>query len=453
MINPDSGKTKVIPISDIQVIDRRREEFGDIAALAQDILSTGLLQNLVLMETEDGTGVQLLAGERRLRALRKLVEDGHEMFQQVTCKVYPFMPDPIDQKTVELMENIARKDMSYAEKLALELDIHSLQIERFGEKVSNVQGHSVRDTAAMLEMSHTQLNRDLELAQAIKIDPSLGQLKNKTEALKALARAKEQMLVTELARRHQERKGDSDVDKARRVIANSYKVVKSSLDGLKQLEDYSLDFVEIDPAYNVPLRECVDLTEEEITNLLSEVIPADQYLNELEELFTTLTKKMRKNSWLILWHADEPWHQPTLDSLLKCGFEGTGSDGMWIKNRGNTRTPNIHFRNYYESFHYVRLGQAMLAKPGYKNIFNHNVPSDTKRCHPNEKPIELYMEILDAFCLPHHAVASVFAGSGNCLLAAANLGLQAVGWDKSDQYKPHYLNRVYADVPGEYSSY
>lgn len=56
-----------IPISDIVVGTRRREDLGDISGLADSISSWGLLHPVVVDDKN-----RLVAGERRLRACQQL---------------------------------------------------------------------------------------------------------------------------------------------------------------------------------------------------------------------------------------------------------------------------------------------------------------------------------------------------------------------------------------------
>jgi DNA modification methylase len=46
-----------------------------------------------------------------------------------------------------------------------------------------------------------------------------------------------------------------------------------------------------------------------------------------------------------------------------------------------------------------------------------------------------------------------FLGSGNTILSAANLGMQAFGCDLSQGYKDSFAVRVASGAPGSYQSY
>lgn len=61
-------------------------DVDNVDSLAEAILMDGLLHNLVVRPTPDGM-YEVISGHRRLEACRKLLNDGHEEFQKVSCSV------------------------------------------------------------------------------------------------------------------------------------------------------------------------------------------------------------------------------------------------------------------------------------------------------------------------------------------------------------------------------
>ena len=79
-----------------------------IEELAGEILMEGLLQPLVLVyEPCDQGEYKIIAGERRWKALQKLVADGHEEFAVATCKVEASM-DPDEEQISIIIANSYR---------------------------------------------------------------------------------------------------------------------------------------------------------------------------------------------------------------------------------------------------------------------------------------------------------------------------------------------------------
>jgi ParB family chromosome partitioning protein len=95
---------ETISIESITVGRRLRKDFGDIDALAASITDHGLLHPLIV--DDDGT---LIAGERRLRALKQLG------FAEVPVRRWGQL-DTRQRQVIELEENLQRKDLTDAER-------------------------------------------------------------------------------------------------------------------------------------------------------------------------------------------------------------------------------------------------------------------------------------------------------------------------------------------------
>ena len=56
------------------------------------------------------------------------------------------------------------------------------------------------------------------------------------------------------------------------------------------------------------------------------------------------------------------------------------------------------------------------------------------RVNPTQKPLELMLRLVSAFTQPGDLVCDPFAGAGTTLLAAAQLGRSAIGWEIDPRY-------------------
>ena len=110
-----AGTLALIPLSLLHVAKLNVRKYGDkdIASLAASIASVGLLQPLVIRpETGSTPGYEVIAGQRRLRALEKLstADGAHGPATDVPCVI---LTDATDGTAVEasLAENIERRNM------------------------------------------------------------------------------------------------------------------------------------------------------------------------------------------------------------------------------------------------------------------------------------------------------------------------------------------------------
>jgi ParB-like chromosome segregation protein Spo0J len=91
---------QLIPISEIKVGARRRDDFGDLEGLAESIRKYKLFHPIIV----DGER-NLIAGERRLRAFQLNDES------EIPCRLYGELSDD-ERSEIELEENLQRKDLT-----------------------------------------------------------------------------------------------------------------------------------------------------------------------------------------------------------------------------------------------------------------------------------------------------------------------------------------------------
>ena len=96
--------TERIPIDAVIVKDRLREDYGDIAGLADSIMTHGLLHPLTVDADNN-----LIAGERRLKAMQRLG------YQEVEIRRWGTLTEA-ERRELELEENLRRKDLTAHER-------------------------------------------------------------------------------------------------------------------------------------------------------------------------------------------------------------------------------------------------------------------------------------------------------------------------------------------------
>ena len=167
-----------IKIDQIIIPPRRRQTFSEsqMEELTNSIRDVGLIEPIVLEKIVDGS-YKLLVGERRIRACLRL---GLEEIEYVYLEDL----DDWERKRIELDENLHREKLTWQEEVTLQEDIHNLYLEkfggaRFGPQSSDNKGWRISDTAATLGETRTNVTMNLQLAKAMKSNPSLAKKETK----------------------------------------------------------------------------------------------------------------------------------------------------------------------------------------------------------------------------------------------------------------------------------
>jgi ParB-like chromosome segregation protein Spo0J len=113
-----------VPVEDITVPPRTRKDMGDLDALADSIEQDGLLHPIVV--TPD---LQLVVGERRLRAVRDVLR-----WFTIPATVLRVPSTPETRLRAERAENEVRKDFTTSEKVAIARALKEMIGNRSGQR-------------------------------------------------------------------------------------------------------------------------------------------------------------------------------------------------------------------------------------------------------------------------------------------------------------------------------
>lgn|SRR5699024_4557620 len=114
----------LINIGKVTVGKRIRKDYGDITSLADDIEDRGLINPPVV--TPD---YELIAGERRLRALKKLD------YKQIEVRVMS-VEDYEHQLKIEISENEERKEFTYSERMDYAQQLERIEAKKSKERMA-----------------------------------------------------------------------------------------------------------------------------------------------------------------------------------------------------------------------------------------------------------------------------------------------------------------------------
>jgi len=430
---------KIVSANDILCKSRFRRDYGDLEGLIKSMKKYGIIQPLAVAKQNDPEKPYiLLAGGRRFDAAR-LAE-----IEEIPVRIYTKALSDLDMRSIELEENIQRKDLDFIEDCNLKREIHRLQLAIHGAKVStspDASGWSMRDTADLIGRDHKTVSMDIKLADAVEGFPDLhwDKCKNKSDAVKMLNKLEERIVRKELS------------DKATKLLSKTAKkkteayIVGDFFDKITKVPNKSIELVELDPPY------AIDLPQQKAKDNYSIIygdsyneVASSQYLEFMQNVLRECYRVMSDNSWIIVWFGPEPWFDPMYHMIKEAGFQTRRLCGIWTKPSGQTKHPDIYLASSYEMFFYAKKGDAKinLDKRGRSNVFNFPPVFPAQKIHPTERPVELIEELLNVFAWEGSRVLVPFAGSGNTLVAAYNKKMFPIGYDLSSEYKEGYVSRI-----------
>ncbi len=453
-------ETKLVCIKDIELGDRQREDLGDISQLAYSMEKYGLLHPPAVKDLGGGK-YRLLAGGRRIAAAV------HLKWFYIRCTIYHRDLSDLELRSIELIENIDRKDLTWQEEDGLVKQIHELQIEIYGESTSRgirtdlgqeqdpeEIGWSIRKTADLIGKKKSMVSLILARAKATQLSPRIAACKTGMEAWKMLEGAKAKVSRQIRVEAYEEKHDKSPEGILKKRLIDSY-IVADALVQLKKIKANSIDWIELDPPYGIDLektRKSRDankpgMEEYEEVSVSEYMLFATQIINECHRVLTS-------EGWLVWWFGMD-WYFPILNRLLQTGFLTPTLPAIWTKGayQAQTMQPSMYLANSYETFFYARKPNAQIQKKGRTNEFNFRNISPQHKSHPAERPIEMMMEILGTFCQANSTGLVPFLGSGNTILAANNLKMMASGFDLSQDYKDGYIVKVNEGRIGQFKSY
>ena len=226
----------LLDIEKIIIGDRVRVALGDsFEDLKNSLRKRGQLHPLSL-RAED---YKLVAGFRRYTAMRELG------FTEVKVELYENLTE-VDEKLIELEENI-QEPLTWVEKAKLRKQIHELKELKNGPSVvgHKTDGQTLQKTADELGVSLATLAKDIQLAKAVEEFPEIGNLLSRNQAVKAMDRVNELLLLKELARRQSEQTFKSTPY----LIFN-----EDAVQGIKDhIEDEVVSMVMCDPPWGIDI--------------------------------------------------------------------------------------------------------------------------------------------------------------------------------------------------------
>lgn len=458
-------KVTEVNISEININDRSRTDYGDIPKLAEDIENNTLLYPILI--NQDNT---LLDGGRRLKAYQHLNRT------TIPCRILPNLTKE-DQFIIELIGNNARKDFTWSEEVKLKRKIHNIlsaQNQKWG----------YRETSNKLNCALGGLSSDIQIARILDTFPQLADLPTKAKARDTY---KKMVSQAEAINAHNNL-SDEDKDRLEKMVAGSIGVdvmvpkgegvntnvtppkntvpvdvgttiqttnttpsnacmepnqqtqtsdeqkylykISSFKELLREIPNNIIGFAELDPPYAIDFNKTygqttkIKSTEKDWT--------VEKLYSSMEWLFKKLFVKMLDSSWVLCWTGKEHWQM--MNSFAKSAGFNVQEPGVWIKQSGSSNSPKTNMVSQYEMFLLMRKGQAQFNTSSFPNVISMPTLSHTNRGHQWEKPIDLYNKFMQACGKGKSIFFSAFAGSGASMVSASLHDMTPMGCDVEQKY-------------------
>lgn len=439
-----------IHIERIVVPDNRQRREFDPAALEELRISIQEsaygLQHAIVVRPSDQPGTYLLvAGERRLRAIRDIYELGGEFRhagEYVAANQVPVVNlgdlDPLDAFEAELEENIRRVDLTVMERAlatAALMELRTKQAARDG-KPTPTQADIAREISdipagvPVVGQPADTVSKQLMVARH-KDDPEVQKATSLRDAVKIIKKREEAKRVTQLAA----------------TVGASYTADRLQLhhaDADEWLREHRAEFdiILTDPPYGMGADQFGDSGT--TAGAAGAHFYDDSYESWLKMIdwFSVASARVAKPDAHLYAFCDIDRFAEFRERLAAEGWNVHRTPLIWHNPDGfRAPWPEHGPQRKYELILYARRGEKKCT------VLRGDVleyRKDPAFGHPAQKPVNLLIDLLRRSAQPGDTVLDTFAGSGPILAACHDLRLSCVALERDQTAYGMALKRLQA---------
>jgi adenine-specific DNA-methyltransferase len=411
--------------SEITVKPHRARKVFDPAKLVElrkSIAEVGLIEPLVV--TREGDKIVLVAGERRLRSA--LVPPALPLvpviFKTVDVDGKISGLSELDQRLIELHENVGRQDLSWSETAFLMKEIHELHQKKHGQGgKGSKEGWTKGDTAKLMGVSEKTVYTNLLMADRVKADPSI------IERMGSLPLA----AVLQKIDQEETTKRVTALVASGTIQPTTDFRHGSCVDLIKAIPSDSIDCVITDSPYGIPNLDKSRGEQQIYTSVLKKTdnLGVEAVKDLINRLAPELFRVMKDGSHLWYFFGWDLF-EFTKTQLTAAGFDVVQFPVIWKKNK-----ITVSFKGYepspcYEQILVAHKGKrSRRMKEAFKSIIEFDAISSTIQTHPFEKPSLLLEFMINQSTDAGQTILDPFAGTGSTLRTARQMGRSAIGFE------------------------
>jgi site-specific DNA-methyltransferase (adenine-specific) len=415
---------------------RQRKDLGDLTELCTSISATGLIHPIVV----DGDDMSLIAGERRLSAMKML---GFEELVENEHYRIVFPDSDLHRHAIELEENIRRQDMTPAEAGHAVKEYHELYQKIHGVAVQNTKapGHSQADTARALGMSTGSVSDYIRVAEMVEARPELAN----EQTLSAIKQKFKHSRVNAI-------KGEIALRRANKLEVNLDDMLYhgSGVDFLQTFKGDSIDCIITDIPFGIDIFKSAALGASSTGNQWDDSPgPIKEFVRDLVgEIWRTL----KDNTHCFIFCA---WHQTFYIEQYVDMYQDFHCDiPPWIWHRESatpSRNPHLTPDRCYEYIVHIRKGSPTFPDRLGPDVISAGRIKNPQ--YPTEKPLDLLTHLIELSSFPGQLVVDPCHGSGGTLVAAILAGREARGSDIGELAHKTAKRRIILEAYGELDAY
>lgn len=409
----------------VSISDKRQRQEHDIEAhqeLVESIRTVGLLQPIVLRHDDKGQR-WLVAGERRLRAMKDILELGQQIrFAEMLCNTIPYNDigelSPLEAEEAELDENIKRKDLTWQERAQATERLVALRNKQAmaglrsppttGELVTEIRGKANTNDVDVV-------NTDLIVARQLH-RPEVAAAKTAKEAIKVIRNLERTERNVQLA----EKIGAS-------ISSQSHTLLNTDArEWLSKCPSQTFNIILTDPPYGMGADEFGDSGG--MAAGAHGYRDDEKYFEELLYQFANDSGRITKEQAHLYCFCDID-HFDWLKTIFNdAGWKVFRTPLIWFKPNGQRAPwPQQGPQRKYEIILFAVKGDMPVTKI-YGDVLEYH--SDKNLGHAAQKPVALYQDLLNRSATPGMKVLDCFGGTGPLLEAAHNLKCYATVIEK-----------------------
>lgn len=438
---------KLVPVTDIVIEGRSREDFGNLRELADSILDVGLIHP----PTVDLNFV-LLGGERRLRAMRDELKVTH-----IPVSIFEECSDEEVLK-IEWEENAKRKKMSWQEEVML-ISRHHYALMRRHEKVKEAKGipkaaslWGQTQTARTMEIAVASVNYAIKLANAIlagdaeiiaaespKKAYEILLMRKKGEALRQSLAVEGTTPTRQLVKSDMPSASDivvvdldgllneSDTVAPKPKLAEPVKIdLKAHIKKgdfrtvAKSIPDEYFDAIVTDIPYGIDM----DQVTHKNLKLTKKEHDVAENLDLMLPFLTEAYRTLKNNAYCVFWF-DLVHFEKLLELAKSVGFKPQKWPIIWNKtHKCSNKAGKQNFTKNIETCMILKKGSPMLEMPMSECVWTGTWDNFERAAfdHPFAKPFGAWKFVMEATVPMKGKIWDMFGGQGSIMRPAILMG-------------------------------